>query len=212
MRRDVFIELVSRKVHGGFASDDSQITNNLIATYVEPAIGVAAQKNYTDNLQIEGIGYVNSSFYTTFKNLPIVSDGNMTWKVTLPELPQGLGAIDGISRFVIKDDSSPQITMPIVLMNQAQAGIYRGMRLIPNKTLGWPEGEFIYLMSTNILSQYTGQVTMISGGDSTDLDSELNIPANYLPIMIDWICQKLIEERMTPQDRSNDGNDSVITT
>jgi hypothetical protein len=212
LRRDYFIELVSRKIHGGFASDDSQITNNLISTYVEPAIGVAAQKCYSDNLQIEGIGYVNSSFYITYKNLSISSDGNFIWKITLPDLPMGLGHIDGISRFVIKDNISPQTSYPVVLMNQGQVSIHKGMRPIPNKILGYPEGEYLYLISTLLLNQYTGQVTMISGGDATDLDSELNVPANYLPIMIDWICQKLMEERLTPQDRSNDGSDAVITT
>ena len=212
MRRDVFIELVSRKVHSGFFSDDTQITNNLIGTYVEPAIGIAAQKCYGDNLNIEGVGFVNNSFYTTFKNLIITSDGNFIWKVTLPEIPMGLGAINGISRFVIKDDVSPQTSYPVVLMTEAQVSIYKGMRPIPNKVLGWPEGEFLYIISTLLLSTYTGQATMISGGDPTDLDSELNVPANYINIMVDWIYGQLMQERMTPQDRSNDGNDSIVTT
>jgi hypothetical protein len=212
MRRDVFIELVSRKIHGGFASDDSQITNNLINTYIEPAIGIAAQKCYGDNLQIDGIGYVNSSFYITFKNISIRSNGNLSWKVELPELPMGLGAIDGISRLTIKDNTSQQTTFPVVLMNQSQASIYEGMRDIPNKVLGFPEGKFVIIKSTMMLNQYTAQCTMISGGDATDLDSELNVPANYLPIMTDWIFNQLMQEKTVPQDRSNDGNDSIVTT
>lgn len=212
MRRDVFIEIVSRKIHGGFPSDDTQITNNLINTWIEPAIGVAVQKCNTDNLQMDGVAFVNNGFYTTFKNLSITSDGNLTWKVELPEIPQGLGAVDGISRFVIKDNESPQTSYPVLLMSESQVSIYRGMRNIPNKVLGYPEGKFVYILSTLLLNQYTGQVTMISGGDKTDLDSELNVPANYLPIMIDWISAKLMEERLTPTDRSNDGNDSIVTT
>lgn len=209
MRRDYFIEMVSRKIHGGFASDDSQITTNLINTWIEPAIGIAAQKCYGDNLQIDGIGYVNSSFYITFKGLTISADGNFMWKVSLPELPMGLGAIDGISRFVIKDNTSPQTSYPVVLLNQNQVSIHKGMRLIPNKVIGWPEGAFLYIMSTFELYPFTGQVTMISGGDKTDLDSELNVPANYLPIMIDWISAKLMEERLVPKDTTNDGQDAV---
>jgi len=210
--REVFIELVSRQIHGGFASDDTQITNNLINTYIEPSIGIAAQRCYADNLSIDGIGYVNSSFYITYKNLSISSEGNFLWKATLPELPMGLGAIEGISRFVIKDDVSPQTSYPVVLLNQNQVSIAKGMRPIPNKILGYPEGEFLYLISTLLLSQFTGQVTMISGGDPTDLESELNVPANYLNIMQEWIYKQLTIERMTPQDRSNDGSDAVVAT
>lgn len=210
MRRDVFIEIVSRQIHGGFASDDTSITNNLINTLIEPAIGVAAKACYDGNIQIEGVGYVNNGFYTTFKNLSITSDGNFIWKVTLPEIPMGLGAIDGISRFVIKDDVSPQTSYPVVLMTEAQVSIYKGMRPIPNKVLGWPEGEFLYIISTLLLSTYTGQATMISGGDPTDLDSELNVPANYLPIMQTWIFNELMKEKSQPVDVTNNGSDATV--
>ncbi len=209
MRRDYFIELVQRKIHGGFPSDDSQITTNLVNTWVEPAIGIAAQKCYGDNYQMDGIACVNSSFYITFKALSIEPEGNFIWKVELPELPMGLGAIEGISRVVIKDNTSPQTSFPVVLLNQNQVSIYKGMRLIPNKMIGWPEGKFLYMMSTLELYPFTTQVTMISGGDATDLDSELNVPANYIPIMIDWISAKLMEERLAPKDTTNDGQDAV---
>ncbi len=210
MRRDYFIEMVSRQIHGGFASDDTTITTNLINTYIEPAIGIAAQKCYGDNLAMDGVGYVNNSFYITFKNLAITSDGNFLWKTTLPELPMGLGAVDGISRFVIKDDSSPQISYPVLLLSENQVSISRGMRPIPNKVIGYPEGKYLYIISTLLLNVFTGQVTMISGGDPTDLDSELNVPANYLPIMQDWIFNQLMKEKSVPVDVVNDGQDATV--
>ncbi len=210
MKRNAFIELISRQIHGSFAPDDTVITNNYINTLLEPAIGVAVQKCYSDNLSIDDVGYVNNSFYITFKNLSISSDGNFVWKVTLPDLPMGLGAIDGISRFVIKDDVSPQTSYPVVLMTEAQVSIYKGMRTIPNKVLGWPEGEFLYILSTLLLNQFTGQVTMISGGDSTDLGSELNVPANYLPIMQDWIIKQLMILKSQPVDVVNDGSSATV--
>jgi hypothetical protein len=210
VRRDVFIEIVSRQIHGGFASDDTSITNNLINTLIEPAIGVAVQKCYGDNLAIEGVGYVNNSFYTTFKSLAITSDGNFIWKVTLPEIPMGLGSIDGVSRFVIKDNLSPQTSYPIVLMSESQVSIHKGMRPIPNKVIGWPEGKFLYIISTLLLNQYTGQATIISGGDSTILTGELNVPANYLPIMQDWIFNQLVKEKSQPKDVTNDGQDATV--
>src|SRR6185503_6202667 len=172
MRRDFFIETISRQIHGGFASDDTPITNNYINTLIEPAIGIAAKTCYDGNYQMDGVGYVNNGFYITFKNLSITQDGNFLWKTELPEIPQGLGAVDGISRFVIKDDSSPQISYPVLLLSENQVSIQRGMRPIPNKVIGYPEGKLLYIESTLLLSAFTGQVTMISGGDKTDFDSE----------------------------------------
>jgi len=45
------------------------------------------------------------------------------------------------------------------------------MRPIPNKVLYVYEGKFAYVFSTLLLNQYTASVTMISGGDSTDLQA-----------------------------------------
>lgn len=209
MRRDVFIEVIRRQIYSGFPSDDATITINLVNTYIEPAVGVAAQSCYDKNYQVEGVGYVNNSFYTTFKNLTITSEGNFIWKVELPEIPQGLGAVDGITRFVIKDNSSPQVSYPVLLLSENQVSIQRGMRNIPNKVIGWPEGKNLYIESTLGLNVFTGQVTMISGGDKTDLDSELNVPPNYLPVMQDWIIKQLTIEKMMPEDNVNDGVDAV---
>jgi len=210
MRRDVFIEICSRQIHGGFYSDDTTITNNLINALIEEAIGIAAQKCYGDNLAMEGVGFVNNSFYITFKGLSISSDGNFLWKMSLPTIPIGLGAVDGISRCVIKDDSSQQTSYPVLLLSENQVSIAKGMRPIPNKVIGYPESGFLYVISTLLLNQYTAQVTMISGGDPTDLDSELNVPANYLPIMQDWIFQQLMKEKSQPVDVVNDGSDATV--
>lgn len=209
MRRDIFIEQLRRQIYSGFPSDDADITINLVNVLIEPAIGIAAQACYDKNVAIEGVGFVNNGFYTTFKGLTITQDGNFLWKTELPEIPQGLGAVDGISRFVVKDNSTPQISYPVLLLSENQVSIERGMRSIPNKVIGYPEGKYLYIESTLILSVFTGQITMISGGDKTDLISELNVPPNYLPIMQEWIIKQLMSERLAPKDLSNDGTDVI---
>jgi hypothetical protein len=74
------------------------------------------------------------------------------------------------------------------------------------------EGGNIYVMTTLALSSYTAQVTMISGGDSTDLGSTLNVPSDYHSIMIEYLKQQLMFQRTVPQDNINDGVDSPIKT
>jgi hypothetical protein len=66
----------------------------------------------------------------------------------------------------------------------------------------------IYIKAVLPLAQYTGQVSMVSGGLSTDLDSELNVPDDYLPTINDYLLKQLNTQRTEPQDNSNDGSDN----
>lgn len=209
MTRRQFIERVLRQIYGGPVSDDSTITVNLVNLWLQDAIGLAAKANYKDNLAIDSINYINNSFYTTFKNLAISTNEQFLWRISLPQIPLGIGNTDGISTIQIKDNSSPQISYPVVLMSQNQRSFHQGMRQIPNRITGYSEGEFIYLESTLILNLYTGYVTMISGGDSTNLDSTLNVPADYYSVMVEYLKQQLMFERGVPTDTVNDGQDVI---
>ena len=90
--------------------------------------------------------------------------------------------------------------------------ILKNMRPIPNKILFFPEGTFIYAKSTLQLFRYTANVRMISGGNSADLTSVLNVPPDYISVIISYIQQQLILERNQPRVAQNDGTDSIKTT
>jgi hypothetical protein len=210
--RRIFIERTLRQIYGGQPSDDATITINLVNLWLEQGIALAAKANYKDSLTIDGVGYINNSFYTTFKLLAIEDDGNFLWKISLPQIPFGIGNVDGISTVEIQDNASPQTSYPILMLSENQRSFSRGMRPIPNKLLGYPEGEFVYIQSTLILNGYTARVTMVSGGDSTDLDSTLNVPSDYFPVIVEYIKQQLMFERMAPVDLQNDGQDFVKST
>ena len=81
-----------------------------------------------------------------------------------------------------------------------------------NGTFSDSEGKFVYVMSTILLSAYTANVTMISGGVSSDMDSELNIPPDYQPLVIEYIKKQLLFEASQPVDVTNDGLDARVTT
>jgi len=212
MVKRAYIERIRRLIYGGQPPSEANITVGLVANYLNDAIALAAKTNYTDNLKLEGIASVNNSFYTTFKSLAVTSDEQFLWKITLPQLPVGIGGIEGISKVIFKDSSSNQLSYPVVLLTENQVSFQRGMRAIPNKLLAYPEGEFVYVMSTLLLSDYTAQVTMVSGGSSTDLDSTLNIPADYFPIMTEYLKAQLMFQRNVPQDLQNDGTDVIRST
>jgi len=179
---------------------------------LQDAIALAAKTNYNEALKIGEIGYVNNSFYTTYKDLAIVNDEVFLWRIELPEIPLGIGYNEGVSTLILKDSDSRQLTYPMVWLNENQRTFQRSMRPIPGKTLAYSEGKFIYIISIVILNYYTAQITMISGGDSTDLFSELNVPPDYFPVMMDYLVKQLMFARNVPVHATNDGSDVIRTT
>jgi hypothetical protein len=208
LTRRQYIEQIRRQIYGGPPSDDATITVNLVNQWLNQAIGVAAKTNYKDSITLDGIAYVNDSFYTTFKGIAITVDENFLWKVTLPHLPMGLGANNGVSTLQIKENTV-NISQPVVWLTQSQRSYYSNMRNLPNKILAYMEGEFIFIITPLLLSDYTASVTMVSGGSPTNLDATLNIPPDYMPIITDYLKKELLFERSVPVDDVNDGRDAT---
>lgn len=208
MDRYTFCERALRQIYGEQPTDDSNITVNLVNSWLSDATAFAAKKNWTDNVQIDQIAFVNNSFYTTFKNIPVFDEGELfLFKITLPEIPVGLGRNEAISilQFV---DANGNVSDPAIPLSQAQVGYFRGQRPIPNKISYYPEGTFLYAISTLMLTDYTAKVKMISAGDSTDLNSTLNVPQDYFQPMVEYIKMQLSFERAQVKDLQNDGQDS----
>lgn len=207
MTRKTFIERILRQIYNGQPSDDSNITFNLVNQWLNDAIGVAAKKNYTDSIQMDGVAYVNNSFYTSYSGLTITSVNNTTFKFTLPQIPVALGKNEGLATLNFSNNNTPT-TFGAVPLSMNQVGYQDTLRPIQNKVVYWPQGQEVY-MSTGIpLTAYKANVRMVSGGDSTDLNSTLIIPDDYVPIMVEYIKAQLAFERSRPIDTSNDGNDN----
>lgn len=207
MTRATFCERILRQIYNGQPFDDSNITVGLVNSYLNDGIALAAKQNYRDNIAIDGIGYVNGSFYTTFKGLAVTKDENFTFKVTLPQLPIGIGSSEGISTLQFKD-SSHAVSFPCVQISHNQKTFYQALRPIPNKVVYYSEGQYIYAISTLPLYDYTATVGMVSGGSATDLTSVINVPDDYIPVIVDYVSKILLFEKQQPQDVTNDGVDN----
>jgi hypothetical protein len=207
MTRNIFIERILRQIYDGQPSDDSNITYNLVNQWLNDAIGLAVKKNYTDSIQMDGVAYVNNSFYTSYSDLAITSVDNTTFKLTLPIIPIALGKNEGIATLQFSNSKSPT-SFGAVPLSMNQVGYQDTLRPIQNKVLYWSQGQDVY-MSTGIpLTAYKATVRMISGGDSSDLNSILIIPDDYIPLMVEYIKGQLAFERSRPIDVSNDGVDN----
>jgi len=208
MTRNIFIERILRQIYNGQPSDDSSITYSLVNQWLNDAIGLAAKKNYTDGIQMDGIAYVNNSFYTTFKDLTVELGNidNVTYSIDLPQIPVALGKNEGIATLqFVKDKLASQTAIPLSIN---QVAYIDNLRPIQNKILYWTEGKNIYAKSLIPLTAYTANVRMVSGGDSTDLNSTLIVPDDYVPMIVEYIKGQLAFERSRPIDVSNDGVDN----
>lgn len=211
MQRGAFIEQSLIQIYGALPTDDAEMTIEMINTVLLPqAIGLAAKMCYKEAIQIDGIGYVNNSFYTTFSGLSIVVDDtdNQCYKLTLPEIPVGVGKNEGVSALRFKDDNG-FVSLTAIPLSMNQQAYADSMRPIPNKILYWPEGDTLRMKSTLPMWSYTAVVKMISGGDENDLNSELNVPPEFQPIMIDYLQKQLLIMKGQPKDTASDGVDAA---
>lgn len=199
-------ERIQRVIYNGLPTDDATITIPVINLWINDGLAAAAKKNYAESLQIEGVAYINNSFYTTYKGLTITPDESQIWKFTLPQIPLGLGRNEGISTVQFKADGKVSFTaMPL---SQNQVGYADTLRAVPNKIFYWNEGQTVYVKSAIQMNNYTATVRMVSGGNSSDLDSVLNIPDDYVADVIGYVVKFLMTERSQPLDTTNDGMDS----
>lgn len=204
--RKFYIERILRQIYGTQPTDDASITYPLVNSYLNDGVALAAKQCYKDNIQLEGIGYVNNSFSTTFKGIAVSKDENFVWKVTLPQIPIGIGRNEGVSTLKFKD-ADGNVSLPCIPISESQATYFQSMRPIPNKILYKPEGKYLYALTTILLFRYTASVTLISGGDSTDLNSDFTVPDDYFPVITEYIKNQLAFERSAKQDLNNDGQD-----
>jgi flagellar hook-associated protein FlgK len=204
MIKQELIEQISRLVHNGFASDDSDVTDDLINLYVNQGIAIAVKNNYKEAIQLDGIGYVNNSFYSTFKGISIIADEQNLWELTLPSVPVAVGRNEGVSRLILKN-SKGDLSYDCIPLSSNQLGFQMGMRVIPNKVLYYTEGGLAKIISSLNLVNYKASITMISGGNSTDMNSTLNIPNDAMPIVLDYCSKMLGLELNMKLDTANDG-------
>lgn len=207
MTRRGFIERFLIQIYGGFMSDDAEMTYDLINSWMGDAIGAAAKQCYRESIQLDGVGYVNNGFYSTFSGLVISQDStdNLCWKFELPEIPPGIGNSMGLAEVRFNADGFTSFSA--IPLSVDQWGYFDSMRPIANKIMYMQEGKTVRTKTSLILTPYTATVKMISGGDATNLDSELIVPPEYFPAMQEYLKIQLGFEKAQKPDITSDGND-----
>jgi hypothetical protein len=208
MTRAQFIERILIQYYGGLPEDDSELTFDIVNAWLPDATAMAASQCYIGSIKMDGVSYVNDSFYTTFSGLLIVADDtdNLCYKIELPEIPIGIGRNEGVSEIRFKGDDK-YVSKAAIPVDINQWGYMDNMRVPVNKIFFLTEGKFARFKSTKDLTKYNGIIKMISAGDATNLNSELNVPGDYFPVMQEYIFKQLAMQKQTKPDVANDGVD-----
>ena len=207
MTREIFIERILRQIYNGLPSDDSNITFNLVNQWLNDAIGIAVKNNYKESIQLDGVAYINNAFYLSFKGLTVTAVGNegQIYQLTLPQIPIAVGKNEGIAMLQFVDSTISKTSKTAVPLSMNQVTNVDSMRPLQNKIVYWYEGTTVFVKTSVMLNRYTANVRMISGGDSTDLTSTLNIPDDYIPTIVEYIKGQIAFEMSRPIDNTNNG-------
>jgi hypothetical protein len=206
MTRKVLIEQIRRLYYGGTPSDDSNLTEKEVNHYINQAIAYIAKVNYTDSIKIDGIETVSDAFYTTFKNLAVAKDNDTGYYyATLPEPPLGLSRGYGISSVTFPINTG--LAKAPTAVSPREVDYIEQIKLPPSKIFYWAEGNKLWMKSyTNLVGKFA-IVRMISA-ENSDMTAELNVPAEYISDIINWILNQLKIRKQMPEDTTNDGVDT----
>ena len=206
MTRRALIEQIRRMYYGGMPTDDANLTEKEVNQYISQAIAYMAKVNYTDSIKIDGIETVSDAFYTTFKNLAVAKDNDTGYYyATLPQPPVGLSRGYGIASVTFP--VSTGLAKAPTAVSPREVDYIEQIKLPPSKIFYWAEGGKLWMRSyTNLVGKFA-IVRMISS-ENSDLTSELNVPAEYVSDIINWIIDQLKFRKQIPEDSTNDGVDT----
>lgn len=197
------LEVIQRLILGGFPSDDTEITQNLIDQHLNAAIGYAVKTNYKEEIQLNGIENVADAFYSQFAGISISKDNTTGWyTATLPQQPVGVGAGWDISTFMLVTGSGAKIFAHPITPREVEF-IYNTDKPC-NEVFYWISGITANLHACQDITKYKANIRMISS-QSSDPDSPMNIPDGYLPVVVDYVAKILGIQVNRPIDVSSDG-------
>ena len=207
MTRKVLIEQIRRIFYGGVPNDDATLSEKEVNTYINEAIAYMAKVNYTDAVKLDGIETVADAFYATFKNLSITKDNDTGYySLDLPQVPLGLSRGYGIS--TVTFPTSTGLAKSPIPISPRELDYMDNLKQPPSKIFYWAEGKKLWFKSyTNLVGKYA-IVRMVST-ENADMDTEVNVPQEYITDIINMVVNQLKIRKGTPEDSVNDGVDKA---
>lgn len=208
MTRKVLIEQIRRLYYGGVPSDDANLSEKEVNLYINQALAYMAKVNYTDAIKLDGIETVSDAFYSTFKNLALSLDADTGYYyLTLPHPPLGLSRGYGISSVTFH--VSTGLAKAPIPISPRELDLMDNMKRPPSKIFYWAEGSKLWFKSPYYNLTGKNAIVRMVSSENTDLNAELNVPAEYITDMVNWIMNQLKIRKQMPEDTTNDGLDKA---
>lgn len=208
--RRAVCEMIQRMLNGGFSSDDTQVTINLINLHLNGAIAAAAVADLRANIDIEGVASVGDAFYATTKGLSVTKDADTGWYNTiLPQPPAAISRGLDITSLKFIAESGQKYTAYRV--SPREWDYMNGLPIESSKIYYKVNGNKVYLQSVRDLTGDKAMVEMIStqSNTGTGLDDPITLPDQYMPDMIKYMAGVFNIMLNIPIDTSNDGVQST---
>lgn len=204
--RRQYCELISRMLNGGFMSDDSTTSINLISLHLSGAIAAAAVKDMRSNIEIDGIATVGDAFYATTKGLAITKDSDTGWyKSTLPQPPVSISRGLDITSFKLIAQSG--IKYSAYRVSPVEWDYMNELPIESNKVYFMVLSNGVIMQSRRNLTNDKAMVTMVSSqtNTGTGMDDTISLPDNYLPDIVQYMAGVFNIQLNIPIDNANDG-------
>lgn len=172
-----FAEEIRTAFYAGIASDEASFSLKFFAELIGQEVAEYARINAFENSNQGELTFVNDSFITTYKNLPVLYDTQgKYYYTTLPDIPPALPRNQEITRISPVGSNRREI-FP---MSQKDKGVQDLLPQLPNAMLYYTEGGTIIYDNITYTPPVSVDLRMIGTVPSGNLlDATLNLSKNY---------------------------------
>lgn len=203
MKKAVFVESVYNRIYGGRPSTDFSVLKVDIEAYLPAVVNFALTKGFYTQKNQEGNGDIPTSFYHTFKNLPILRDADRKNRqyFVLPATVVAMPSNRGLR--AIFDNCENRYTP---LSDNQLSNIDYWTGILKDQKFYNLDEKRIYLFNAPSIAK-TMKTTMIISADELADDDELSIPAGLEAEAMEMCFEFVTGIRKMPVDRKIDARD-----
>lgn len=197
-------EQILTTYYKGIRNDDSQYSLRHIASMVAQEVAVMARKNAFENSNNGDVTYMNDTFITTYKNVPVLLDNVSKEKYCdLPAVPVALPNNQEIVAVSLNTKTNKQF-IPIKNKDRFMQAF---LRPIKGVVYFYAENGRLYFDNPDNF-QFSALTLKMAGAlpSGSIVDAPLNIPKNYESEIIDKVLNRLLTMSRLGQDLTNDGD------
>jgi len=197
MTRRQAIELIKRTHYGALVPVDATHSDREVNLMVNMGIAMAAQRAYMGSIQVDNEEIVGDAFYITLTGLSIGPDNSVELAYTPISAKVGV-AISNIKVAGLEKQ-------PIALSSQ-EIFLWDELPVEKGRVGYHINGSKLQFLSKVSLNGKTMSARFIGTPDLNNIDEELNVPADTIPFVVDYVVG-LLDKRRQEESASRIGKE-----